>query len=439
MIKEADLLYTPRSEAHYSKACVNHIDTFTKDDEEVLDSNTVNDLSVTITSDLSYTMDEPITADMLLFENASIPVKIVDCKGFIVDIFQETSSSVDTRGHQKRCSIVMKLIDDYYYLHGGYSEAMQWYIGSIKNGNVDAMKAVGWMYLLGEGVIMNRHKAIQFFQQAAGKKDLNSAHILQLVGQHNNSYDMELGSAVEQCLQDSAEDRMNDIGCTYRFKRNYEEARQWYLKACKRDHDETMVDMYLVDFGANKSYTEAVLWYKKTIEEGNSAAMNNIGNLYCNGEYLSQNYEAAMQRYQYAAIRGNVDAMFNMGWIYHHVIPNYEKTMIWYKIAARRGHANSMCNIGDMYFYGEYKTQDYKKAARNNCNNAIYNIGRMYHRGEAASVTNSIDKNLNYSYKKAMMCYLKAAKAGNPSAMNQISFMYRSGDEVACDYAKAIM
>jgi TPR repeat protein len=103
---------------------------------------------------------------------------------------------------------------------------MQWYIGSIKKGNVDAMKAVGWMHLLGEGIIMDRHKAIQFFQQAAEKKDLGSAHVLQLVGQHSSSSEMELGSAVEQCSQEGAEDRMNDVGCTYRFERSYEEARQ---------------------------------------------------------------------------------------------------------------------------------------------------------------------------------------------------------------------
>ncbi|CEG76869.1 hypothetical protein RMATCC62417_11703 [Rhizopus microsporus] len=174
--------------------------------------------------------------------------------------------------------------------------------------------------------------------------------------------------------------------------------------------------------------------------------MNNIENLYCNGEYLRQNYETARQWYQYAAIRGNEDTMFNMGWIYHHVKPNYEKAMIWYKIAARRGHANSMCNIDVMYFYGGYKTQDYrkalkwyKKAARNNYNNAIYNIWRIYHRGETASVINSRDKCLNYSYKKAMMCYLKAAKAGSSSTMNQIGFMCLSGDGVKCNYAKAMM
>lgn len=90
-----------------------------------MDSNTVDDFSVTVTNDLSYTMDESTTADMLLFENTEIPINIVDCKGFMVDLFQETPSSVDARGHQKRCSIVMKLIGDYYYLHGGYSEAMQ--------------------------------------------------------------------------------------------------------------------------------------------------------------------------------------------------------------------------------------------------------------------------------------------------------------------------
>ncbi|PHZ12104.1 uncharacterized protein RHIMIDRAFT_284019, partial [Rhizopus microsporus ATCC 52813] len=79
------------------------------------------------------------------------------------------------------------------------------------------MKAVGWMHLLGEGVIMNKDKATQFFQQDAGKNGLDSVYILQLVDQHNNSYKMKLGNAVEQYSQDSAEDKMNDIGCTYCF------------------------------------------------------------------------------------------------------------------------------------------------------------------------------------------------------------------------------
>ncbi|CEG76870.1 hypothetical protein RMATCC62417_11704 [Rhizopus microsporus] len=156
------------------------MDTFTTDGEDVLDSNTVDDLSVT--NDLFYTIDKPITDDILLFENAEIPINDVDYKRFTVDLFQETSSCVNARGHQKRCSTVMKLIGDYYYLHGEYPEAMQWHIRPIKRDNVDVVKAVGWMHLLGEGVIKNRDKAIQFFQQAAGKKDLDSVYILQLVG-----------------------------------------------------------------------------------------------------------------------------------------------------------------------------------------------------------------------------------------------------------------
>lgn len=56
-----------------------------------------------------------------------------------------------------------------------------------------------------------------------------------------------------------------------------------------------------------------------------------------------------------AANNGNVDAQYNLGFIYHKgdgVHIDYREALKWYQMAAEQGHLKAQCYIGEMYLNG---------------------------------------------------------------------------------------
>ena len=61
-------------------------------------------------------------------------------------------------------------------------------------------------------------------------------------------------------------------------------------------------------FGVAKDYAEAVKWYMKAAEQGNSAAQYNLGLMYKNGNGVAKDRGGARKWFQKAADQGDEDA-----------------------------------------------------------------------------------------------------------------------------------
>ncbi|MDA8136526.1 MAG: tetratricopeptide repeat protein [Desulfobacteraceae bacterium] len=93
-----------------------------------------------------------------------------------------------------------------------------------------------------------------------------------------------------------------------------------------------------------------------------------------------------------AAEQGDVNAQFNLGWMYAEgrgVPQNSKQAVYWYSRAAGQGDASAQFNLGMMYDNGEGVAQDdqqaahwYAKAAEQGIAVAQYNLGIMYDRGQ---------------------------------------------------------
>ena len=70
--------------------------------------------------------------------------------------------------------------------------------------------------------------------------------------------------------------------------------------------------MYKGGFGVKLNYKEAVYWYRRSAEQGNSYAQNNLGNMYYNGCGVTQDYKKAVYWYRKSAEQGNIDAKKNL-------------------------------------------------------------------------------------------------------------------------------
>ena len=107
--------------------------------------------------------------------------------------------------------------------------------------------------------------------------------------------------------------------------------------------------------------------------------------------YKRGDFATALREWKPLAEQGNVNAQFNLGFMYrggHGVSQNYETAAKWWKFAAEQGDAPSQLMLGAMYEEGTGVPQDYKTAvkwlklsAKQGNAAAQYKLGVKYLRG----------------------------------------------------------
>ena len=134
-------------------------------------------------------------------------------------------------------------------------------------------------------------------------------------------------------------------------------------------------DLYYNGNGVDENYTEAVKWYRKGAEAGDNDAIANVGYMYCYGKGVEQNYEEAMKWSKKAADGGNAWAMNQIGDLYYNgngVTKNYEEAVSWYKKASEQNRGYAFYMLGWCYEFGQGVSKDYS-AALDNYKKAVEN------------------------------------------------------------------
>lgn len=127
-------------------------------------------------------------------------------------------------------------------------------------------------------------------------------------------------------------------------------------------------DMYnkAQEYYTQKDYKNAMKWFLKAADKGNTRAMHVIGYSYQTGQMVQQDYQQAMQWYLKAADKGNTDAMITIGYLYEIgqiVQQDYQQAMKWYLKSADKGNSYAMIRIGSLYKKGLGVKQDDQQAA----------------------------------------------------------------------------
>ena len=61
---------------------------------------------------------------------------------------------------------------------------------------------------------------------------------------------------------------------------------KWYRKSAEQDEataQNNLAVMYANGYGVKRDYVEAVKWYRKSAEQGEATAQNNLGAMYAKG------------------------------------------------------------------------------------------------------------------------------------------------------------
>ena len=115
-----------------------------------------------------------------------------------------------------------------------------------------------------------------------------------------------------------------------------------------RDAQYNLAVAYAFGDGVARNDAEALLWYRRAAEQGSAVAQYSLGMSYALGEGAAQSDEEAMKWYSAAAEQGYADAQYKLGNIYRKgngVERDLTEAMHWYKLAAAQGHREAQADL----------------------------------------------------------------------------------------------
>ncbi len=160
---------------------------------------------------------------------------------------------------------------------------------------------------------------------------------------------------------------------------DYETALRIFRQLANQDNPHAQLNlgfMYERGLLVTQDYKEAVRWYRKAADQGNAKAQHNLGVMYIRGQGVRQDHARAYMWYDLAAARGESDAerdrdrvaalMSDRQIAAAQRLVRYWKPnaagVRWYRKAADQGNVDAQFNLGYMYWKGLGVRQDYVKA-----------------------------------------------------------------------------
>lgn len=148
-----------------------------------------------------------------------------------------------------------------------------------------------------------------------------------------------------------------------------EKALALYKKAAQHGHADAannLADMYLNGEGTNIDESQALYWFTQAANAGVVEAMYTLGIMYEQGLGTEKNDDLAFSYYLRAADGGYNDAQYRLGTIYLEGLlgkeTNIQLAIEMFKLAANEHNVDALFNLGYLYAEPHYAIQDGKKA-----------------------------------------------------------------------------
>jgi len=137
----------------------------------------------------------------------------------------------------------------------------------------------------------------------------------------------------------------------------YQQAMAEFLPLAQEGHMQSQFSvglMYHLGRGVPRNEKTAYEWYKKSALQEHPPALNNVGMMYLNGEYVAQNYEIAFKLFQMASAN-HAQAKDNLGRCYENgwgVDRDIGQAINFYQLAGDDGYVTGYFHIGQLYEKG---------------------------------------------------------------------------------------
>ena len=261
-------------------------------------------------------------------------------------------------------------------------------------GYMPAQTELGHLYRNGWYVPKNSQKALNWFQKASEQGDIEA-----IVGAGLVYSDMDEDEKAFTLIKEAAE-KGSATG------------------------QRLLGEIYEDGIGVTADSYEAVIWYRKAVQQGDVAAKYFLGSIYLH----DNNIEEGLRLTEEAAEAGNKNAQDAMGDYYHYGTysdKHLDKALYFYDKAASQGVANSQTEIGIMLQNGEGIEKDetaainyFKDAVEQSDTSAKFYLGLAYLYGQGTGIDE--DKGWNL--------LTQAADDGDVEAQWWLGWMYIRGE-----------
>ena len=174
---------------------------------------------------------------------------------------------------------------------------------------------------------------------------------------------------------------------------------------------------------------------RKSAEQGDAEAQNQIGSYYLTGSGVPKDGVEAIKWFLKSAVQGNAEAQFRLGVCYGIGASGASQDLVeavkWFRKAAGQGHASAQYNLGLCYYKGDGVPKDdaeavkwYRKSADQGNADAQYDLGVCYDSGTGVP-KNAVE---------AVKWYRKSADQGYASAQYHLGLYYAHGKDDVMAY-----
>ena len=257
------------------------------------------------------------------------------------------------------------------------NKAAEWFNKSALQGNAQAQKMLGDMYILGVGVNKDEKEGLRLILKAAEQGLADAQYELWSLFLHGIKENLDEKRAFEWCLkaaeQGHAKAQIGVGGC-YRkgtgVEKDSKEGIKWYFKAAEQGDSkaqESLGCFYMYGDGVDKDESEGIKWFTKSAEQGNSGAQGSLGSCYIEGRGVTKDEKEGVKWLLKAAEQGNEQWQWFLGTCYElgrGVPKSYEEAVKWFSKSVEKGNQSGQISLGDCYKNGWGVSKDEKEAAK---------------------------------------------------------------------------
>ena len=232
-------------------------------------------------------------------------------------------------------------------------QSAKWYRAAAEQGNAKAQNSLGLMYRSGRGVNQDKAEAISWYRKAARQKNPSAMFNLGTAYYNGDGVGIDNVAAFAWFLlaQDFGSPPAVDA-----VKRMTEEARSLQTNAFEK-----IGDMYQKGDDFPKSYMDAVNWYRKAAESGETRVQVKLANLLLHDSTGTPNYDEVHRLCEKAAKQNSATGTYCVGELYQQgfgVERDLPMAAMWFTKAAKMGLSVAALRLGEMYWKGEGLKQD---------------------------------------------------------------------------------
>ena len=228
-------------------------------------------------------------------------------------------------------------LGDCYYNGQGvsqnYSEAARWYKDAADNNNIgNSAHSLAFMYMKGEGVPEDEHKAIDYWLIAADKGIAQAQRIISreyLSGEYLRKDNNKAKEYMTMAAEKGDSEAQFTLGRYYISGLGFDDDQkcfEWIKKAAEQGHVEAeyvVGGCYKNEVGVKQDYSQANSWYQIAVKDGHKRAAYDLGVNYLEGRGIEKDVEVGIQLLEIASEGGIREACRELASIYHYGVPNF--------------------------------------------------------------------------------------------------------------------